>query len=1162
MKWLLSVLGSRWFWGLVGVVLLSLLIWFFAPYVAFGGVRPLAGVLARVIAIGVIALVWAVVMFLRYWRNRRANERLGAEILGTAESEADAAGEELRRQFEEAISFLRGSKRGGNLYQLPWYVIIGPPGSGKTTALVNSGLTFPLRQEFGQEALRGVGGTRNCDWWFTDEAVLLDTAGRYLSQDTDASSDHAEWSRFLELLVRYRKRRPINGVIVTLSASDLLNQSAEARDGHIMAVRRRLNELQQHLRIQFPVYFMLTKCDLVAGFAEFFDDFGHEARAQVWGVTLPEPGKSGGRPSEVFRREYPGLVGRLNERVLARLDQEREPQRRALLFGFPGQMASLEDRLADFIEAAFESSRFDQPVLLRGVYFTSGTQEGTPIDRMMGTLSQTFGLDAEMTPNVAGGQGRGYFLQRLFKEVIFPESGLAGVNWRLEVGRAVAQNAAYILLLGATVLLVAGWYTSYRYNKDYLADVARTLEVHREMATMPVPASAGFSEILPRLDALREVAAVATRYKGDTPLLMGLGLFRGDAVGAAALAAYHQGLLHLLLPRIVQDLERRIRSGADQPKRLYRNLKAYLMLAHPEHLNREQLMAIVGGNLRRRIASGPAVGKALALHFEALLAREEPPDIGQPDRQLVARARSTLNQISVPVLMLSRLETIYDRDHPAALRLDLVAGLGSEQIFRRASGVPLSKPLPALYTKAGFKEITGGIGSNMIDRFLQESWVLGAENLPSGPTAEFRLAAQFLRYYEDQYIAFWEHILADLEIAPLLSVERATRVLATLSGPASPLTQLLTTIDHQTHFPPPKGTAAGRTAAQKLSAGGALGLAGTAVETVSELRPGARISEHFQSLHRIVAGTGSGSAPLDRLVALLGRLYAQLESLGNGLGGRDALTVLSRSSGRDALHRLRLKAKRLPPPFGEWLGQLAGGGRQVALRNLRAELNTRYRNHVLPACRRIVQGRYPFYPNSNRGVPLSDFARLFGPGGILQTFFNEHLAPLVDTSGRHWRWKRAGLGIPDSVLRPFQRARTIRQIFFAGGSGPVVRFELTPHYLDGRVRRFTLTVDGQSLVYRHGPPLSTSMQWPGPDNGLVIAEFQTRAGLRPNVRFEGPWAWFRMLQSAALSAESAVSYLVSFTADGYTARVRVQFDTTRNPLNLRDWTAFRCPGRL
>ena len=98
---------------------------------------------------------------------------------------AEAA--KLRERFEEAVAALKKQRRSGNsLYDLPWYVFIGAPGSGKTTALINSGLKFPLEQRVGKGAVRGVGGTRNCDWWFTDEAVFLDTAGRYTTQDSDA----------------------------------------------------------------------------------------------------------------------------------------------------------------------------------------------------------------------------------------------------------------------------------------------------------------------------------------------------------------------------------------------------------------------------------------------------------------------------------------------------------------------------------------------------------------------------------------------------------------------------------------------------------------------------------------------------------------------------------------------------------------------------------------------------------------------------------------------------------------------------------------------------------------------------------------------------------------------------------------------------------------
>ena len=186
------------------------------------------------------------------------------------------------------MAALKQQRRSGHsLYDLPWYVIIGAPGSGKTTALLNSGLTFPLEQRVGKGALRGVGGTRNCDWWFTDEAIFLDTAGRYTTQDSDAASDSGGWAEFLALLRKYRARRPLNGVILTINAQDLMVQGEAAREAHVEAAQRRFTELNRELGIQLPVYLMVTKCDLVAGFAEYFDELAHEGRETGLGRDVP-----------------------------------------------------------------------------------------------------------------------------------------------------------------------------------------------------------------------------------------------------------------------------------------------------------------------------------------------------------------------------------------------------------------------------------------------------------------------------------------------------------------------------------------------------------------------------------------------------------------------------------------------------------------------------------------------------------------------------------------------------------------------------------------------------------------------------------------------------------------------------------------------------------
>src|SRR6185436_20593637 len=177
--------------------------------------------------------------------------------------------------------------------------------------------------------------------------------------------------------------------------SDLLVQTPAERAGHIRAVRQRVDEIYAYFKIRFPIYVLLTKADLIAGFTDFFEDLGKEEREQVWGFTFPlDDGEPTGDLGARVKAEYDALLHRLNDRLLTRLEQERDPARRALIFGFPGQMALLRDVLDEFLTGCFRPSQFETPLLLRGVYLTSGTQEGTPIDRLLGSVARGFGLAA------------------------------------------------------------------------------------------------------------------------------------------------------------------------------------------------------------------------------------------------------------------------------------------------------------------------------------------------------------------------------------------------------------------------------------------------------------------------------------------------------------------------------------------------------------------------------------------------------------------------------------------------------------------------------------------------------------------------------------------------------------------------------------------------
>ncbi|MGH8176808.1 MAG: type VI secretion system membrane subunit TssM [Steroidobacter sp.] len=1161
MKALLKMFTQQWFLVVLGLTLLSLAIWFGGPYLAFGAMKPFDTVVNRLIGILVLVVLWTLWVQLRQLKARRAGEQLAKDVSGQSAQAGRGAGPgaaeaaQLRARFDEAIAALRSSKgKSVNLYELPWYIIIGPPGAGKTTAIANSGLNFPLSKKFGKEALRGVGGTRNCDWWFTDEAVLLDTAGRYTTQDSDSESDQAGWSEFLSLLRKHRGRRPINGVIIAMSASDLLSLSESERRKHVDAVRRRLEELARELSISLPVYFILTKLDLIAGFTEYFDDLNQEGRAQVWGATFAIGASRSGEAAASMGVEFDQLVERLNARLMLRMESETDVRRRALIFTFPRQFAALRRALTDFTTEIFSRDAVGQKAQLRGVYFTSGTQEGTPVDRMLGALARTFGLSVRGAI-VQSGQGRAYFIQRLLREVLFKETGLAGVNKSMELRQALVNGAVYV---GVCLLIVIGliaFSISYKRNSDYLATVATATD-----ALTAIPADAGQASLvhsLDRLDALNSIRNVAAQHQDSTPISMRWGLYQGRSMANTAQDAYVRELNAGLAPAVIEHFANRLASFAGEPDKLYEYLKAYVMLGAPEHLDPAQLGFVADLEWRRVFANDEATRERVATHFDALIADADRVQPGQIDEQLVERARTSLKQASLPVLMYSRLKLSFADDSEHAIDLGEEIGLGGDAVFVRKSGRSLSDPIPGLYTRPVFKSISTTGRVQLVGQFVSENWVLGGDiaDLARSP----QLGSQLMQLYEDDYIRVWDGLLADLTLRPTSGTEDAAQLWGLLAAPTSPFKRLLTLVQTNTKLvePPGKPDLGDKAKAALGSSLGSLGKVFGGQKQAAAAEPGAKVTKHFESLHRLVDGA---PAPIDLTLQKFGAIQGVMAEI-TALGGPPPLETASRLS--LALRDLETHAKTLPQPMGGLVARATGRGASVAKATIGSDFSARYRQQVVAECQELAAGRYPITASSGVDLPLADFARLFAPNGTYDSFLRTTMQSFVDMNRATWRWKpeAASIGGSASVPVQFQRANRIAQTYFpAGGAMPEVRFTVTPDFLDAAAARVVLEIDGQTLEYRHGPQRAVSMVWPGPSPGQAAISLEERSGARPNLVEQGPWALFRLLGKAEFQAQGETRFLATYTLGGKTVRLIVQASSSRNPFARDLLHGFNCQG--
>lgn len=1191
-----AVLLGRWTMSFAGLAIAGTIAWYLGPLIP-----GLSSTLSRALLILLFVLVWAIVNGILTWRRRRRGRALAKGVVDGGEAAAHRSGRteeneevgRLRDRLRTSLAVLRKAQgRRGTLYEQPWFLMIGPPGAGKTTALTQCGLRFPLAQPDGTGGLSpgsvaGVGGTRLCDWWFADEAVLIDTAGRYTTQDSDESVDRAGWLGFLDLLKRTRPRQPLNGVLVVISLADVATVPAAERLSHARAIRSRIKEASDRLGVRLPVYAVFSKTDRIAGFTEFFDDLDQQARQQVWGMTFPLA-----KGVEIFTHEFQLLVERLDSRLYERLQAERSPDRRVAIAGFPLQIASLEAPLTEFLQAAFGGTKLDRAPMLRGVYFSSGIQEGTPIDRLTGLLARTFGIDQKRAPSLRPVAGRSYFLGRTIRDVILGEALLVSVNpaaiRRRRIWRWGGFSTVGVVTLVACLLL---WRDA-SINRAAIARDQGAIDAYaRTLTGIPLDpvADDDLIRVLPVLDSARMLPGNDGGPIGLTHSRFGIG--QQDKLSETDRLAYRHALERVLLPRMIWRIEGQMRSHLDRPEFLYEATRVYLMLGNDGPLDPNLVRDWMVLDWASRYP-GPVMQPdrdALLRHLNALLAGPLPTVA--LDGALVQEARSTFSRVSAA-------ERIYSRVRPGAAAVAVppwspASVLGANvdgQMFNRLSGKPLTETIPGFYTAEGFRSVLLPALSAAVREVADESWVLGRPDEAAAPNASTQslqaLEAGVISLYAADYERLWDAMLGDLALVPFQSHADAVQKLYVLASPQSPMRDLLVSIVHElaparmaaqadSHAKPgatksPSDSQGSRLAAmfdQRTADGGQV------------LPPGHEIDDHYRTLIDLTGPTGQ-APPITGVFRLLNQLQSELAQLP---GAESPSSVLQGS--QDPAQLLLAEARRQPPPVSRWLHQVSAGGAAMVGGDAHQAAAAAFTGSEGPSklCHQVVDGHYPFDPTSTADAPIDDFVKLLAPGGALDAYFKTQLRPYVNTSGTTWHAQSLG-GVPapitDASVAAFQQAALIRDLFFpTGGTTPSVHFTIKPVSADPVSKQVVLMLGQNSVSWNASvppPPVkpgagkpvapvstpptvhSLSVTWPADALNEVGLTYHPDASFP--VHAEGPWALFRLLSSASIEkSDEPGHFFIHFRSGAREATFSVETGSAESPLDQSVLQSFRCP---
>jgi type VI secretion system protein ImpL len=1149
---------ARWLFSLIWALALAAVTWFYGDTIAFGSWRPLDSTERRLMLVCAILAGWIAYAVWLVVVQRRANAAAIAEVGGeAAESKKGrpTAHDEMaavKGRLRDALTTMRKVVGGGRgyVYKLPWYLIIGAPGSGKTTAIANSGLKFPLGEQFGPDPIAGVGGTRHCDWWFTEDAILIDTAGRYTTPDNNSEADKAGWLGFLDLLKRHRRLQPINGALIVIGVDELTDTTQTDRQNHGRTIRRRVREFEEAFGLRVPLYIIITKVDRLSGFVPFFGSFSRSDREQPWGMTfkIAENAHADDGVLRKFPAEFDLIVQRLNDLLLERLQHEVDIERRSLIFGFPLQVALLKEAIQDVLGEIVSASKFERPPLVRGVYLASSIQSGVPIDRLMQSMAALFGLPAPRQAFFAD-TIKTYFLTRLLKSVVFGEAGLVSADLGARRRkRRIAQGAAAMATVGI-LGLGAAWGMTYMQTLRQISQVTeRTADFRKLSSTIPVQdvADSDFRRVAESLDILRAAP------EGFQAGLAGpeLGLGQSEKVLSGYHGAYRRALNGLLLPRILVRLQDHIRERPINPNLLFDSLKLYLMLGGQGPLDRDFAQAYLHADWEALYPgeSRARLRRSLDEHLAALLA--EPIEPIALDEHMIETTQGNINDLSATDRSFAIIrQRALGQKTPAWRPIDKM-GVGGSQLFVRTSGKAFSEGIPGLFTRAGYFDVVLPSLREIDRRTAEESWVRGAGR---SPAASSDIPAETLRFYRSEFEKKWRELLSDIRIAPLDSLAHAADILNGLAGPDSPLKRLLTAVAVDTDLQAPSEKADGDEATRIRTL---IAAAGQPSDLISPPDP-------FRPLRDYVTGRRDGPARIDDLIHTLDELYRQVNRAASGTSDTNALLRIDGGL-TEANQRLLDEARRLPAPVDTWMAGLATDVSTLVTGTSRAQVAQQWSANSRRLCEVAVNEHYPFSRNSSSDISIEDFSRLFGPNGQFDRFFRENLQTVVDTSSRPWRW-RSGygkVGASSESLEAFERAAMIRDAFFTtGGASPLLNFEVTPVALDGLSTLVLLANGEQEITYNHGPVRPYMMSWPSSAGAR-----QARLSFQPSdagstLTRSGQWALFRLIDSGIKRAAQD-RILVTFSSGNHSATFDIHTGSALNPLTLPALREFRCPKEL
>lgn len=1117
---------KRGFWQFVMVCAAAAIIWTVCPLLSWNEVHLFEAINKRLSLVSILFLCWLLKFLIIDLELPNPLEYKDPRI--------QRALLELQQRLAGFMKFLINTtvmKDGTPAYlsQLPWYIVLGPQQAGKSSLMAESGVHFILRKQ-SKASASPTDASNTIDWWVTRHSCLIDIPGRYLYTPAKArngkikNTAHATLWRYLLHLIRYwRGKQGINGIMIALPLPDIIKQ----QDTHqyqdmLNHLSMRIHELQKIFPHPIPCQLIITKCDLLPGFTEFFTEASVEDLNLPWGISLP-PLKKGESPVDVFNRRFDALTKRLNEQLLWRLHHEHDPQSKPLIKQFPLSVESLRGHLITLIRKLSTGSH---SITLNNLFLTSSlqpqyqrqTEAADPNSQELIATSER----AIQRINQVNVLSHPYFIKQLISKTIadtLPNSA------RSQPKRNIYKYAAGLCGLALLSLAFVIVSHDFKQSSEYLYGLKRMVAVHELAIKKTVNPEDRLAQTLDLIDQLH---TASLRPVSFYQLPMIAAWYSNDTHEKAA-ALYQQALSQLLLAEAGNYLDSYLAIPVNKDiEDVYAALKSYLMLANPAYLQPDFLLTTIQRTLPRAFTVEQRRNLNNYL-YSALHQRWQPITINQAR---VQATRSYLDGMPANRLAYIILKNMINNNASQEINLGTTRSVPvfvSQQVSNQVPSMFTAKSFPFVYSKE--------IQAAALEA-IQGNWVLGSLSATANAADTNALTQQLAVTYINNYIDIWESLLANIHVANPSNLSEINTMIAQLISTQSPLLQLLQTLHTNTYFDPIASNS------PKLYSLGLL------------LEKNQR-SQH--QLYQIFLGLSRLHHYVDLVESAPNKNKAAFDLLASRMKNPNVNSPIT---------ELKLIASDKPEPLKSWLENIADQTLRLMMQQAEKYIDLSWQEQVSPLYQNYIANRYPFSDKAVAEVSPINFSRFFGNPGIVLNFYHQYLMPFVDTTKSEWRWKSLeGKQLPFSTetLRQIQQAVRIHRTFFPNDDDKLfVQFTLQPYEVDNTFTQIKLSINDKTFINdTRSATLAHTFSWPG-DSSANQTTVQLDLADRQTVRqaYAGAWGWFKLLNQSYDSMINKKEIVINLSKNKDSAKYLIHTNSPINPLLAQNLSYFHLPEHI